>query len=174
MHRFLSNEDSRSSVLHSAKGSTWENHKYIKRVDGTYYYPDSYEGGRHLPDGEKSESSDGAKIEDLSDEDVEKLAKEVILGNFGNGELRKGLLGDFYEIVQGRVNEILKGEAGSKKVSEVTKEDMITLNSVMGKLDTPSKNSNVKSGVDMDRVLSVYNKSIERNKLPSVVRKYRG
>ena len=31
----------------SAKGTTWSNHKYIKVEDGKYYYPDSYEGGRH-------------------------------------------------------------------------------------------------------------------------------
>jgi len=41
-------------LKHSAKGSEWENHKYIKRIDGTYYYPDSYEGGRHLSDEQKS------------------------------------------------------------------------------------------------------------------------
>lgn len=35
-------------LQHSAKGSTWEDHKYIKRINGVYYYPDSYEGGRHL------------------------------------------------------------------------------------------------------------------------------
>lgn len=29
-------------IEHSAKGSTWEDHKYIKRIDGTYYYPDNY------------------------------------------------------------------------------------------------------------------------------------
>lgn len=41
-------------IKHSAKGTTWEEHKYIKRIDGTYYYPDSYKGGRHLPDGDSS------------------------------------------------------------------------------------------------------------------------
>lgn len=41
-------------LKHSAKGSEWENHKYIKRIDGTYYYPDSYAGGRHLSDEQKS------------------------------------------------------------------------------------------------------------------------
>ena len=39
------------ALAHSAKGTTWENHKYIKRIDGTYYYPNSYVGGRHLPSG---------------------------------------------------------------------------------------------------------------------------
>lgn len=172
----------RSQVLqHSAEGSSWKKHKYIKRVDGTYYYPDSYEGGRHLPDGEKDESMEDELFEklknssdkdigqmlrgsfdkvlleqmgidwtklpkeevdrmqrslidrlegkaesdskiDLSENDVENLAKEVIRGNFGNGQERKDLLGENYEEVQKRVNELMKGSAGSKTIpSDKTK-----------------------------------------------------
>lgn len=100
------------SFRHSSEGSSWKKHKYIKRVDGTYYYPDSYEGGRHLPD-EETESS--SKI-DLSKNDIENLAKEVIRGNFGNGQERKDLLGENYEEIQKRVNELMKGSAGSKTI----------------------------------------------------------
>lgn len=106
------------SFRHSSEGSSWKKHKYIKRVDGTYYYPDSYEGGRHLPD-EGTESN--SKI-DLSENDVENLAKEVIRGNFGNGQERKDLLGENYEEIQKRVNELMKGSAGSKTIpSDKTK-----------------------------------------------------
>ena len=106
------------SFRHSSEGSSWKKHKYIKRVDGTYYYPDSYEGGRHLPDGETESNS---KI-DLSKNDVENLAKEVIRGNFGNGQERKDLLGENYEEIQKRVNELMKGSAGSKTIpSDKTK-----------------------------------------------------
>lgn len=106
------------SFRHSSEGSSWKKHKYIKRVDGTYYYPDSYEGGRHLPDGETESNS---KI-DLSENDVENLAKEVIRGNFGNGQERKDLLGENYEEIQKRVNELMKGLAGSKTIpSDKTK-----------------------------------------------------
>lgn len=103
----------RSQFLqHSSEGSSWKNHKYIKRVDGTYYYPDSYEGGRHLPDEEI----------DLSENDIENLAKEVIRGNFGNGQERKDLLGENYEEIQKRVNELMKGSVGSKTIpSDKTK-----------------------------------------------------
>ena len=100
-------------LQHSSEGSSWKKHKYLKRVDGTYYYPDTYEGGRHLPDGEKEESN--SKI-DLSEKDVEKLAKEVIRGNFGNGQERKDLLGENYEEIQKRVNELMKGSVGSKTI----------------------------------------------------------
>lgn len=35
-------------LAHSAKGSSWEKHKYVKVEDGKYYYPDGYEGGRNI------------------------------------------------------------------------------------------------------------------------------
>lgn len=147
-------------MSHSAKGSTWENHKYIKRIDGTYYYPDSYEGGRHLPDGQKDQSS---TTESLSENDVEKLAKEVILGNFGNGQIRKDLLGENYSQVQKRVNELLGVVGvGSKKV-EVTNESLKKVEEVVKNI-SPS-NSKIHSGVDMNKVLSVYkNKKVEEQR----------
>lgn len=199
---------------HSAKGSTWEDHKYIKRIDGTYYYPDSYEGGRHLPDGEKEDKDDviskledmsgmkrealielqtlanekgydskeylealsvlsegddeqakkmtdllkenSAKI-DLSANDVENLAKEVIRGNFGNGQERKDLLGENYAEIQKRVNELMKGSAGSKKVTEATDESIKKAEEAAKKVtENSTKESKVHSGVDMDQVQSVY------------------
>ena len=204
-------------LAHSAKGSTWEEHKYIKRVDGTYYYPDSYEGGRHLPDSEKSEpdketmSKDDilTKLEDmtgmkregltdlynlsrekgydsaefkqllkvlsegdddqakrmtdllkkgeskvnLSANDIENLAKEVIRGNFGNGQERKDLLGENYSEIQKRVNELMKGSIGSTKVSEEKKEAAIETAK-----KAAAEASKIVSGVDMDKVLSVYKK----------------
>lgn len=40
--------------------------------------------------------------------DIDKLAREVIAGKFGNGEARKKALGSNYSAVQKRVNELLK------------------------------------------------------------------
>lgn len=204
---------------HSAKGSTWEDHKYIKRIDGTYYYPDNYEGGRHLPEGDKDKketsmeddlfeklkdfagdeldsqlrgsfdkilrdklgvdwttlpkeevdkmqrslidrlkgfekgSSTGGKIE-LTKNDVENLAKEVIRGQYGDGQTRKDLLGENYAEIQKRVNELMKGSTGQKKVSEANPESVKKAQEAAKKVD----NSNVHSGVDLNMVLSVYRK----------------
>lgn len=184
-------------LQHSAKGSTWEEHKYIKKVDGTYYYPDNYEGGRHLPDNDEKKSKEfdhekaatefnnffksladtgsayfGSKEEwesmsiedfkelykdilgrdpdkDLSkealqnmfnsvkkqnavdntdnnkstDKDIDTLANEVLRGNFGNGQERKEPLGEKYDEVQKRVNELSKNS--KKTPSAVSKEPVM-------------------------------------------------
>ncbi|MDO5044959.1 MAG: hypothetical protein Q4E22_06675, partial [Coriobacteriia bacterium] len=40
---------------------------------------------------------------------IDALAKRVIKGEFGSGKMRKALLGDLYELVQARVNEMIHG-----------------------------------------------------------------
>lgn len=145
-------------LIHSAKGSTWEEHKYLKRIDGTYYYPDSYEGGRHLSDLEDKKKTDESKEEqeklDLNETDIENLANEVIRGNFGNGQIRKDLLGANYQEVQDKVNEILRTKAKNRKISEVSEEETKKGKEAIKKA-TSTKTS---KGIDLDRVFSVYRK----------------
>ena len=149
------------SLFHSAKGSTWNEHKYIKRVGGTYYYPDGYEGGRHLPDGEKSDSDKEEPKEiktdengKLSETDVENLALEVIRGNFGNGQIRKDLLGEHYQQIQDRVNELMKGSFGSTKVSEVSEKEVEKGKETAEKVVVAVS----KAGLDFETIYSVYRK----------------
>lgn len=197
---------------HSAKGSEWEEHKYIKRIDGTYYYPNSYKGGRHLPDSEKkddTEEKDKKSVKemedslfdkikdraydnpkemlrdnfdevlkdqldvdwttlpkedvdemqrnlldrlmklgpaysdkksekssevDLSEKDVENLAKEVVEGKFGNGEKRKELLGENYDKIQKRVNELVSTPVGNQKVSSGSKQSVSKVETIAKKI----------------------------------------
>lgn len=205
------------TLLHSAKGSTWKEHIYIKRLNGTYYYPDDYEGGRHLPKGEKNDTSSsndnlldklegvtGMKRDELSNlvnlarekgydskefkellgilsegddeqakkmvdlmkqesssptlssDDVEKLANEVIRGNFGNGQVRKDLLGEYYKQVQDRVNEIYREKSGSTKLSDVSKEQVKKGEEIIEKVidNIPSTTK----GLDYETIYSVYRK----------------
>lgn len=56
---------------------------------------------------------------------IDELARRVIDGEFGSGDARKNALGDKYDAVQARVNEILNGTASApakKSVSEIAKE----------------------------------------------------
>ena len=54
-------------------------------------------------------TADADTSSDEEDVDIEQLAKDVIRGNYGNGKARKSALGDLYDRVQQRVNEILRG-----------------------------------------------------------------
>lgn len=124
-------------IAHSAKGSTWKKHKYIKIMNGLYFYPDDYVGGRHISstkkttskkssdkssekkDTKKSSSSEKDKDEKkkgISSKRVEKLANKVIRGDYGVGQDRMNKLGKKYYKVQNRVNQILLGDAGAKRV----------------------------------------------------------
>lgn len=151
-------------LCHSAKGSTWEKHKYEKVVDGVYYYPNSYSGGRHLNSETTKNSSrlkkaltlKGNQQNSLSDlanatkkktssdtkdttnkkkeekqvvfnerlvkekkkKNIEKLANDVIAGKYGVGQERMNKLGKKYDKVQNKVNQILLGSTGAKKVLE--------------------------------------------------------
>lgn len=55
-----------------------------------------------------------------SEKTIDELAREVIAGKYGNGEARKKALGDKYNQVQERVNQLLKQP--KKSVEEIAKE----------------------------------------------------
>lgn len=155
--------------MHSAKGSTWEEHKYIKRINGLYYYPDSYEGGRHLSDKSKAKfGEDEVDIEDLSDDDIETLALEVIRGNFGNGQDRKDALGAHYQAIQNRVNQILK-DSGSIKISNadpnIAKTGKEAVDNAISKTENKqeTKQQKTSKGIDLDKVYSVYKRQSDRS-----------
>lgn len=61
----------------------------------------------------------------LSDTDIENLAKEVIRGSFGSGEQRKEFLGDHYQEVQNKVNQLMSGYTSSNSaVGSTTVKDI--------------------------------------------------
>lgn len=56
---------------------------------------------------------------------IEELAKAVIRGEYGNGEERKQKLGNLYNEVQKRVNEILRGNTQKEEIYIVKKGDCL-------------------------------------------------
>lgn len=149
-------------ISHSAKGSEWDEHQYVKKVDGNYYYPDGYTKGRtisSLKENDKTRSTVDITKENLSKDDVEAAAMEVIRGRYGNGQERKDALGDNYRQIQDRVNQIMK-TMGSAKIYNAN-ESVVSEGEKAVKKATSTK-TNVHSGVDMDRVMSVYEKRKKR------------
>lgn len=87
---------------------------------------------------------------------IDALARRVIAGEFGSGDARKNALGDKYDAVQNRVNEILNGTASApakKSVSEVAKE---VLAGAWGN-GNDRKNRLVAAGYNYDEVQNAVN-----------------
>lgn len=134
-------------ISHSAKGSVWKNHKYVKKVLDRYYYPAGYDKGRTIDNAPasikkgvstfKNQAADkidrfrekGSKIDEfeletddeLTKEQINKIANDVLSGKYGNGEKRREALGDYYSEIQKRVNELVRGEAGKARVASSSK-----------------------------------------------------
>lgn len=131
-------------LIHSAKGSEWEDHMYVKKVDGKYYYKDGYENGRTISSlKDKSNGNSGGSsgsdqiVGDGSD--LDNMAISVIRGNYGNGETRKQALGDMYRQIQDRVNELL-GVIGKKSInSQNTSGTSDLVNKIVSDITTKKK-----------------------------------
>lgn len=69
------------NLQHSAKGSVWDKHKYVKKIDSVYYYPVGYEDGRTVDQlsGNKSkddkEDSKEKKESSATDKEIERVKK---------------------------------------------------------------------------------------------------
>lgn len=114
-------------LIHSAKGSEWTKHKYVKKIDGVYYYPVGYTKGRTVDSAsakkaEKKGSSGTEKDKDkkgkLSKKEVKKLASAVISGKYGVGADRQKALGKKYNRVQHRVNVMLLGKDAAIRIRD--------------------------------------------------------
>lgn len=64
-------------------------------------------------------------VDNSANVDIEQLARDVINGKYGNGEERKQKLGNLYNEVQKKVNEILKVNTNSEKIYIVKKGDCL-------------------------------------------------
>ena len=126
-----------SVVMHSEKGSTWKNHKYIRKEGNKYYYADSASTEKNkkvkqaistapslsdkIAQMKNSQQSDTPNPKEISQEftkkksksksksgyDLDDMARKVINGEFGNGAERQKRLGKSYKEIQKRVNDVL-------------------------------------------------------------------
>lgn len=108
-----------NSFLHSAKGTVWKDHKYIKRVNGIYYYPDDYEGGRHLPDSKKDKKAKnikeiGDKLKSRKSLFTPGIGKEVGSNDWLTKKIGE-ISDDVYNRVIKRYNEIKNKKVSTKK-----------------------------------------------------------
>lgn len=117
------------TLSHSAKGSTWEKHKYIKSVDGKYYYPDSYEGGRHLSSLKDLRYFMGKKDSDKNDKNTKNIKKIVNKPikketDQSNVSKQKKSSGSSKKAGSKKENKGLSEKTKNKKISEVSDSDV--------------------------------------------------
>lgn len=120
-----------SVILHSDKGSTWKNHKYIRKEGNKYIYdetsitPKQMERMRKADVKAEKEAIKVKKKSNTANKDIDEMARRVIRGEFGNGAERQKRLGKSYKEIQKRVNDVLlrgvklstsKSEKGKNKV----------------------------------------------------------
>lgn len=91
----------------------------------TYARNNSYISGYGIPNWSlvtttDIEQNNSSQITD--DRTIDELAHAVLRGEFGNGNARVAALGDKYNAVQKRVNELLSGKVVTKSVDELAKE----------------------------------------------------
>lgn len=73
-------------------------------------------------------------VDNSNNVDIEQMARDVIAGKYGNGQERKQKLGNLYNEVQKRVNEILGNNVSHEKIYIVKSGD--TLTSIANKYNT--------------------------------------
>lgn len=117
-------------LIHSAKGTSWKNHKYIKKVGNKYYYKD--EKGE-LVEGDQSDNGDiltetkesttssskSKKSKKSTETDrIKALANKVMAGKLGQNQLRKATSSKDYIKVMNTINSKFKKPSSSGSSSK--------------------------------------------------------
>lgn len=96
------------------------------------------------------------------DGSIDDLARRVIAGEFGNGDARKNALGNKYNEVQARVNEILSGKSNSTPKATTKSNETIAqevINGAWGNGDDRKKRLTA-AGYDYNTIQSIVNQKL--------------
>ena len=118
-------------LSHSAKGSVWDKHKYVKRVNGIYYYPNNYDGARTMDSfrrdlrnkrfTQKQASSDASNKSKTSSSSTststkKKISYTTVRKSLAQPKQERKSLNDFSRL-EGAA-EKLKGTSSGKKATD--------------------------------------------------------
>ena len=171
-------------IIHSAKGTTWSNHKYIKKVGNKYYYKDEKgelvegdpsDNGDILTETKESttSSSKSKKSKKSTETDrIKALANQVMAGKLGQNQLRKATSGKDYIKVMNTINSKFKKPSSSgsssknkekeKKTSEKKTSEKKTSEKKTSEKKTTEKNNNI----EKDKTNQITNQVVEtKNKV---------
>ena len=146
-------------IIHSAKGTTWSNHKYIKKVGNKYYYKD--EKGE-LVEGDPSDNSDSIETKESTTSSskskkkkstetdrIKTLANKVMAGKLGQNQLRKATSSKDYIKVMNAINSKFKkpsssGSSSKSKEKEKKTSEKKTKEKKISEKKTTEKSNNIK------------------------------
>ena len=155
-------------IIHSAKGTTWSNHKYIKKVGNKYYYKD--EKGE-LVEGDPSDNGDSIETKELTTSSskskkkkstetdrIKALANKVMAGKLGQNQLRKATSSKDYIKVMNTINSKFKKPSSSGSSSKSKEKEKKTSEKKTKEKKTSEKKTTEKSNnIEKDKTNQITN-----------------
>ena len=161
-------------LIHSAKGTSWKNHKYIKKVGNKYYYKDEKgelvegdpsDNGDILTETKESttSSSKSKKSKKSTETDrIKTLANKVMAGKLGQNQLRKATSSKDYIKVMNTINSKFKKPSSSGSSSKSKEKEKKTSEKKTSEKKTTEKSNNI----EKDKTNQVTNQVVEiKNKV---------
>lgn len=144
-------------LVHSAKGTSWKNHKYIKKVGNKYYYKDEKgelvegdpsDNGDILTETKESTTSSSKfkKSKKSTETDrIKALANKVMAGKLGQNQLRKATSSKDYIKVMNTINSKFKKPSSSGSSSKSKEKEKKTSEKKTTEKKTSEKKTTEKS-----------------------------
>ena len=161
-------------LIHSAKGTSWKNHKYIKKVGNKYYYKDEKgelvegdpsDNGDILTETKESttSSSKSKKSKKSTETDrIKALANKVMAGKLGQNQLRKATSSKDYIKVMNTINSKFKKPSSSGSSSKNKEKEKKTSEKKTSEKKTTEKSNNI----EKDKTNQITNQVVEiKNKV---------
>ena len=164
-------------IIHSAKGTTWKNHKYIKKVGNKYYYKnekgelvegDPSDNGDSIETKELTTSSSKSKKKKSTETDrIKALANKVMAGKLGQNQLRKATSSKDYIKVMNAINSKFKKPSSSGSSSKNKEKEKKTSEKKTKEKKTSEKKITEKSNnIEKDKTNQTINQVVEtKNKV---------
>lgn len=166
-------------LIHSAKGTSWKNHKYIKKVGNKYYYKDEKgelvegdpsDNGDILTETKESttSSSKSKKSKKSTETDrIKALANKVMAGKLGQSQLRKATSSKDYIKVMNTINSKFKKPSSSGSSSKSKEKEKKTSEKKTKDKKTSEKKTTEKSNnIEKDKTNQTINQVVEtKNKV---------
>lgn len=109
------------NISHSSKGSSWDDHKYIKKVNGKYYYPSDYKGDRHAGDKSKNPISSDERYnrDDKSILESEEAWESTVYGDIDRIMRENPQLKDPVQLARIAFENNLRGKMSDEEIERM-------------------------------------------------------